>query len=86
MTPLRSDDALSARTKGSMPSGGQPNRGQVNAVHVSSFSRKLVIFGNRAKYVNASTCDHVAHSLFLFCFGLTSASTKIGCQDVPRLF
>ena len=31
---------------------------------------KLVISNNKAGYGGASTCNHVAHSLFVFCCGL----------------
>ena len=40
--------------------------GQVNVVHVSSFSGNREISNVKAKYGNASRVINVAHSLFVF--------------------
>ena len=48
----------------------QAKAGQVNVVHVSSFTRNRKFLNTKAEYGNASRVINVAHSLFMFFLGL----------------
>ena len=48
----------------------KPEAGQVNVVHVSSFVRNRKFLNKKAGYGDASRVINVAHSLFVFSYGL----------------